>query len=528
MGLIAACAGYALFWSVILPITNRKHRFWIGTFWLTAVHLVQLSWFISHPYWYIYVVYVSVSFMVGLQFGLLCLMITPQRIATFVGTLSIAAAWTLLEWVRIFFMSGFSWNPAGLALTGSLLPMQMAAIWGVFGLSFWVMYVNLLALRFWNSAYKPKAGIAWVCAATLPYLFGAAHLAFHAPQFDQAAKPFTAVMVQPAFDVEEGMEFHDAKSQVAFILDEWRQLLQITQKHHNEPLDLIVLPEFVVPFNTFSPVYEQPQVAAVFAEVLGPDAVEQLPTLDYPLAYRDAEGVWWVSNAYWAQGIANCFDTGVIVGLEDADDTPHGEWEYFSAAVYFQPNRETATFRADRYEKRVLVPMGEYLPFSFAKALAAKYGVTGSFTPGKEAKVFDAAGIPFGISICYEETFSDLMRESRQLGAEVLVNLTSDVWYPNSRLPQQHFDHARLRTVESGIPLIRACNTGVTGALDSLGRVVALLGDGDPSAEWTSDSIKVHVPRYHYQTLYSRVGDSLIIGFCLLITLLSIRCWRDT
>jgi apolipoprotein N-acyltransferase len=112
------------------------------------------------------------------------------------------------------------------------------------------------------------------------------------------------------------------------------------------------------------------------------------------------------------------------------------------------------------------------------------------------------------------------MREGRQKGAEVMVNLTSDVWYPNSKLPRQHLDHARVRTVENGIPLIRACNTGVTAAIDSLGKNVSVLGGDQPEkVEWVADGLVVHVPLYSYHTLYSKLGDSLIIGISMIFVL---------
>ncbi len=86
----------------------------------------------------------------------------------------------------------------------------------------------------------------------------------------------------------------------------------------------------------------------------------------------------------------------------------------------------------------------------------------------------------------------------------------------NSRLPQQHFDHARLRTVENGIALVRACNTGVTGAVDSLGRIIGVLDDGENPVEWRSDSLHLYVSTYHYLTPYSLWGDKFILGISLL------------
>src|SRR5690606_5954704 len=90
---------------------------------------------------------------------------------------------------------------------------------------------------------------------------------------------------------------------------------------------------------------------------------------------------------------------------------------------------------------------------------------------------------------------------------------TNDGWYPQSRLPWQHFEHSRLRTVEAGIPLVRACNTGVTAAVDSLGRDISYLSDAKGDVENIHGSLYVEVPNYTYNTLYTHVGDYMILGF---------------
>ena len=102
------------------------------------------------------------------------------------------------------------------------------------------------------------------------------------------------------------------------------------------------------------------------------------------------------------------------------------------------------------------------------------------------------------------------MRENRLTGAELLVNVTNDGWFPHSRLPQQHSDHSRLRTVETGIPLVRACNTGVTAACDSLGQVLGAL-----SEESGQGTLLVDVPLYSYFTLYTVWGDLFIIALAI-------------
>lgn len=527
-GILAAAFGYALFWRVLLGCQTAKERFWIGTGWFFAVQLIQLSWSISHPYLYIYIVYFLICSFLGMQFGCLSLFITPQEVKKPLSLLAIAGAWTLLEWMRLFIFSGFSWNPVGMALTANIYSLQMASLWGIYGLSFWTIYVNLLAVHAWMKARKTLSGAGWLCAAMVPYVYGFVHFHHHEALFNNHEKentvPFHAVLVQTAFPVEETLPFWDTKKMIAYVYAEWNQILQITKKHVGELVDLIVFPEFTVPYGTYTAVFPADAVHASFKKAFGSEITSALPSLSPPLAiqYETQEGPsWFVSNAYWLQALANIFQTRIIAGLEDVDGVDRDSRKYFSAAQYFQPAYSSSTQEhsnppfIERYEKRVLVPMGEYLPFTFFQKLAESYGIQGSFTSGKEAKVFNHPKIPLGISICYEETFGHLMRENRQQGAELLINLTSDVWYPNSRLPKQHADHARLRTVENGIPLIRACNTGITGGFDSLGRIIGTLGENYQDAEWIADTIKLRVPQYTYTTVYSRVGDFLIIGISI-------------
>lgn len=515
IGLIASVTGYAIFFRVLLSALKNSHRFWLATGWFTAVQITQLSWMISHPYSYIYGVLLILSFLVGLQFGLLGLLIKRRALDSLLTLAGIASLWTIMEWSRLFFLSGFSWNPVGLALTGAIYPLQLASLWGVFGLSFWVIWVNLLALRAWmlpTNSIEPT--LLFLCCALFPYAYGAVHYSFHERALESyPVKPLSVVLVQPSFPIEEVLNFRDAEELRAYVIAEWRQILSIMRKQLGKQLDLIVLPEYVVPFGTYYSIFTEHEVHAALKEELGVTDFSKLPPIKKPLGgvFETSNGIMpLVSNAFWVQTLANLFDADVVVGLEDVVDfADNGKQECYNAALYFRPNQS----EVKRYEKRILVPMGEYIPLDVCRKIAAKYGVNSSFTCGKEAKVFQGK-VPFSSSICYEETFGALMTEGRAKGAELLVNITSDAWYPNSRLPQQHFDHARLRTVENGIPLVRACNTGVTGAVDSLGRIIGVLDDGEKPVEWRSDSIHLYVPTYHYFTLYSRWGDKLILSLC--------------
>jgi apolipoprotein N-acyltransferase len=505
---LASILGFALFFRFLISFESGKQRFWIATAWFTCVQLIQLSWFLSHPYLYIIAVHFFAAFLFGLQFGVVGWLADPQKITRLRRIILLACCWTLMEWSRIFILSGFAFNPIGLSLSANLYTLQMASIGGAFGMSFWVLFVNLIGLKAWLEWPRYFSSTAWAACSLLPFVFGYIHIKIH----DVSPKEtFNAVLIQPVFPVEETMKFRKYSDFVDFVEGEWSQILQLAKEHLGQKIHLIALPEFIVPFATYTPVFNQNAVETSFMEIFGEKAKLALPPLSELFAreYNSPQGSqWMVSNAYWLQGLANIMNAPVVAGMEDVEDFEDGHREYYSSAQYAIPNSETPF---QRYDKHILVPMGEYIPFSFCRDLAAAYGIGGSFTPGQEAKIFSTT-LPFGVCICFEETFGHLMRQNRVKGAELLVNLTSDAWYPT--LAQHHCDHARLRTVENGIPLIRACNTGITCGFDSLGSEIKILGENPQEKIYKPGALYLQVPISSYRTLYSVVGDYLIIVFC--------------
>jgi apolipoprotein N-acyltransferase len=201
-----------------------------------------------------------------------------------------------------------------------------------------------------------------------------------------------------------------------------------------------------------------------------------------------------VSNAFLTQFIANYFDADVIIGMDN---------DNYNAAMVFHPQNGPV----ESYEKKILVPIGEYIPFDWLKNIAGKFGITGSYHHGHgNNKIFNGKIVPFAISICYEETFGNLIRKN-SLGAKLLVNISNDAWFPKSRLPQQHFDHGKIRSVENGSPLIRACNTGITGAVDAFGNIIKIFGQ----EEKKGGVLLADIPLNHYLTPYSIWGDFFIL-----------------
>ncbi|WP_194847179.1 apolipoprotein N-acyltransferase [Candidatus Neptunochlamydia vexilliferae] len=487
--LLASSVGFALFWLGLSRLKQRRY-IW-ASLWFFAVQLVQLSWLATPAYQgtYIFFVYGGIALWLGAEFGILALFFPKKGPLRFRAILGIAALWTLLEWSRLFILCGFAWNPVGLALTGFPISTQLASVVGVFGLSFIVMVVNLLAYNVMVMPKKRAISLYGGCLL-LPYLFGFGHLQFHEGRKGDTS--YNVALVQTALLPDEKGKVHPYL--------QWNAIFTYLEEHRAKDLDLIVLPEYALPFSSHTPVYPFEEMKAFVKKELG----DLPPLLKEPLA-EEMEGKWYVSNAFWTQAIANFYGAEVVIGL---DATQGGE--SYNAAFHFTPNKEKVT----RYDKRVLLPLAEYLPFNFLRPLVARYGISNFFTHGKEVKLAEGKEL-MSLSVCYEECFPHIMREGRKQGAKLFVNVTNDGWYPASRLPQQHFIHGRVRAVENGVPLVRACNTGITAGVDSLGRTTARFENGEGKFEFERGALFVPIDLYSFSTLYTFWGDAFIVFISL-------------
>ncbi len=518
---IAATCGWAIAFVLLSTISSKIKRFWAGTLFFFAVQLVQLSWFTSHPYLYIFAVWIALSFVMGVQFGILSLLLTKETFFSWRKLLAIPSLWMLLEWSRTFWLSGFSFNPTGLALAWPTASLQMASLIGILGLSFLVFFVNCICARAWLQKNEESISLSWklpLIIALIPYFVGSIIFFTQKIQkehYDKEHPPLQVAIVYSSILPQELQKCtNNAKNPVDSAYSSWKRIITALSKVKKEKIDFIVLPEICVPFSSESPLFPRNEVKWLFWQELS-NPVPEKNNSHYKSLFRAGHVSF--SSASIAQGIANTFDCPVIAGFEGVDAVPGQEkLSYFNSAFFFTPYTRKGTEQQIRYDKQILVPMGEYIPFSFAKNLAAQYGVFDSFTHGKGVTLFSFDDHIIGPSICYEEIFCGLMRKNRNAGATLFVNLTDDYWYPHSTLAKEHFEHARPRTVENGIPLIRSCNFGISGVIDALGEtVVAEKGDHIPLA------MVAPVSTYHYTTLYSRAGDTpfLIASFLILASL---------
>ena len=176
----------------------------------------------------------------------------------------------------------------------------------------------------------------------------------------------------------------------------------------------------------------------------------------------------WIEDPFcadWLKTLSGKGERFNIVGSVSRGDGRH------VAAFLLDANGDTAA----SYNKRRLVPFGEYVPMrAFLGKFITPVASLGEFTEGSlKQKLFDFKGTKLGVAICYESIFTYLFTADAKSGAEAFVNITNDGWYLDTAAPYQHFLVNIFRAVETRRPVIRAANNGISAVIDPWGRVLA-------------------------------------------------------
>ncbi|MGH7356627.1 MAG: apolipoprotein N-acyltransferase [Candidatus Rokuibacteriota bacterium] len=352
--------------------------------------------------------------------------------------------WVAGEWIRGHLMGGFPWGVLGYSQWERLPVIQIAELGGVHVVSFLLAAVNAaLAGAVVLDRRRGAAGLAVAAGLVAASAgFGALRLAVPAP-----AAGLSVALVQPA--IEQPLKFDPAHAGRTFEI-----LASLTRRATAGRPHLVVWPETSTPA---------------------------------PLR-RDAG----LLNAL--AGLAA--DAPLLVGSIDVEGGGG------SARIRNSAFLVTARGISARYDKIHLVPFGEYVPLSAVIGFVRGWAeFIAELEPGTRPVVFPGPPAPFGVVICYEGIFPDLVREFVRGGARVMVNMTNDAWFGKTSGPEQHLTMYPLRAVEHRIALVRSANTGVSAIIAPSGRVVRTLPLGARGV------LAGRVPLRETDTLYTRLGD---------------------
>ncbi len=341
------------------------------------------------------------------------------------------AAWVALEWLRGIVFTGFGWNGLGVALHESIYLIQIADVVGVTGLSFLVVFANVVAvstvmrfrLELSSGRLRPHADFAAAMVLVILVFFYGVHSMRLHPVDDPVT--LRAVLVQGNVSIDDRYD-PGKKGEIKAL---YRDL---TSLYADQGHDLIVWPETTVP-----------------------DSFYERRTLDY------------------LKEILAMGDFSLLIGNEQAYPAIDGELRVFNSMVLL---REEVRNYQD-YQKMHLVPFGEYVPLR--QNLPLMNWILGRLIP----EDFDRGTDPIRLqlrdpdleiipSICFEDTVGRLMRrfvQEEPRGAQVIFNLTNDAWFEQSEANWQHLVNAKFRAVELKRPMVRCANTGVTGVIDRFG-----------------------------------------------------------
>ena len=170
------------------------------------------------------------------------------------------------------------------------------------------------------------------------------------------------------------------------------------------------------------------------------------------------------------------------------------------------------------YDKKILVPFGEYIPLSnlFNLLFSGKILFENNLTEGSNDQVFSKNILPL---ICYEAVFPSFVRDSISNTTDLLINVSNDGWFGNFSGPKQHFVHAQFRSIELGIPMVRSSNKGISGLISPVGKIINSINSSQTTY------LDVKIPKKIKTTFYREYGNLFTYFLIVLFFIIGYAIW---
>lgn len=319
--------------------------------------------------------------------------------------------WISFEYIRGIALTGFPWNLIGYSLAFSPIAIQTVSIFGSYIFGFFVLFIYT---SYWvlNDNKYNKCSILYLLVLLFAIVYGTGRLKIATDKFSE----YTIRLVQPNIKQKIKNKNEDLNSR-------FNELIKMSSENI-EKIKYIIWPESALPYYIFSDQYND------IAKLLGRKLSNTVTVL-----------------------------IGAIrIDLKDE--------KIFNSMFIFENGKII-----DYYDKRKLVPFGEFIPFRkiipFLNSIAIGDDISKSKSNKKIIKI-DNNFLEFSPIICYESIFNKIIDKK----AKLIINITNDAWFGNTSGPYQHFDALKFRALENNIPAIRVANSGISGVIDRFGRVV--------------------------------------------------------
>jgi len=369
------------------------------------------------------------------------------------------AIWVSIEYVRTFSILGFPWISLANSQTNYILLAQNVEFTGIYGISFWIVLINVLIYDYYKTNKKSvnnKALYTLLIALVIPFISG--YYLYHRQQ-PTNGNSINTVIVQPNISLEEKRNTQ--------IINEI--ISTIPENSITDTTDLVLFPETAITYYSIK--------HPVFRNFISDKFSNQRTSLLSGMLYRDNEN------------------------------------RLYNSAIHINSSNIDSYDIEDIYYKIKLVPLAEYNPFINLDIKSIDIPL-GSFNPGDIYRVFNINNYQIAAMICYESTFPQLNRKFVNNGAEILIYFVNDGWYEDLYEPEQHARQSIYRAIEFRRPVIRCANTGISQVIDKKGNITQRL-------ELNSQGvILANIIPSSQITFYAKYGDIFSIINMLLIFIL--------
>ncbi|MEZ5920854.1 MAG: apolipoprotein N-acyltransferase [Parvularculaceae bacterium] len=424
--------------------------FVLGLYWLGNAFLVQAEEFA----WMIPFVLTAFPAFLALFFAGAGAAVAKLKIEGPLRIFPAAAALMVFEYLRGHILTGLPWNLPAQALAGTAAGAQTAAWWGAYGLSLVALILAMTPAAFATAGKQGFVKGAVLSVVGIAALFMIGFVRLWTAGAHEVPDVFVRI-VQPDIPQREKIDG-----------DLW-------QRNYERQISMSAAPG--------------PATGTLF--IVWPE--NAVPVIDEVQSGLDA-----LHKALPANAI-------LLAGAVRREIDAKGGERFFNSFSVIE-DKDGARLPVAHYDKHHLVPFGEYLPLQGllrAVGLAQLAPYDDGFTAGPGPRAIRLDGVPaFSPIICYEAIFPGAIYPKGDR-PDFIVNVTNDGWFGDSSGPRQHLDQARLRVIETGLPMARSANTGVSALFDAAGRLNSTVG------LYKAGVIDAPLPKALPPTLYDRIGD---------------------
>ena len=440
---------------------NYRGKKWFFTMWLwgTFATFARTSWLLNVdiPGKYVLIVLALflLSLFLGLWFTLASYVIAKARkITHFYWPITVAALWVIIDYLKSLGEVSFPWYYQGYLLSHYHSIAQVASITGIWGLTFIMILASALLYK-WIIEKDDSLvdGTIFFTIISLLTIWGFDRLQNSNDNTDK----FKVAILQTNIDEEHW----DKKTSLDNAFAVTSNMIDSVE---GQDVDVMVIPE--------SGIYTY---------------------INYNYSKKREIHNW-----------VNTSNTPLIFGSLDYKRISKDDYDVYNTTFLARPNENTF----DYYYKMKLVPVSEGIPYGWKFPVLSRIKIAGGgFSRGFVNTIWDFDSFSVAPTICYEAIYPNFNRKRVLAGTvDALVNCTNDSWFGISRGPYQHASMALLRSVELGVPTIRAAASGISFVSDGYGRIV------NKSNLGTREIVISEVPQRLDSTFYLKYGDWFVFA----------------